>query len=207
MPRGLSQIAYPGTRGSGVLNEFPWVLIGVMCFFAGTGGVWAFSERIAVDAKLTPHEIGLAYTVAVVMTTLAPIAAHFSQKNWGYKKPVVISLIALTLVSISIGYTFSYHMFFVAMMMFNFLYVYLLPFYRSLTAILDPSGRIPAMSIAIQCISAALGPFLASIVLLAGFGYPVVSICCGIVVLLSLAFVLGVAQKSDETKSMAYKGL
>ena len=185
-------------RGS-VWRPFPWILVGIACLYMGVNSLWAFSERMGVSLGLDHHSIVKAFLAVAALTWIGPIAANFWQRRQGYRKPIVFGVLVQALACFLFGSAQSYGMFFVSFVILNIALLYLVPIYRALTAVLDPTGRLAAGSIVVQTVSTAIGPFIASLALLAGGGYFWVGVYATVLALLSGILAWGVATFADRS--------
>ena len=184
--------------GSSVWRPFPWILLAIACQYMGVNTLWAFSERIAVAIGIGPKAIGHAFLIMVVLACSGPILAAISQRKWGYRRTIALGVLLQALSCWALGGASFYLMFVVALVALNVAHLTLVPTYRALTALIDPAGRIAAASIAVQTTAGALGPFIASLVLLAGGGYMSVGVYGGVLVLIAWLLVAGVARRADD---------
>jgi predicted MFS family arabinose efflux permease len=180
-----------------VWRPFPWILLGIACHYMGGNSLWAFSERIGVGMGLDARAIGTTLLVGVLLTMIGPVAANFAQQQWGYTRPILAGVGIHCLSCVALGGAFFYEMYFVAFVLLNVTAFFLVPMYRALTAVIDPSGRVAAASIVVQTVGTAIGPFLASLALLAGGGYPGVGLYAGCLVVISLLLVIRTARRGD----------
>jgi len=180
-----------------VWRPFPWILIGIACLYMGVNSLWAFSERMGVSLGLDHHSIVKAFLAVAALTWIGPIAANFWQRRQGYRIPIVFGVLVQAVACFLFGSAQSYGMFFVSFVILNIALLYLVPIYRALTAVLDPTGRLAAGSIVVQTVSTAVGPFIASLALLAGGGYFWVGVYATVLALLSGILAWGVASFAD----------
>ena len=181
-----------------VWQPFPWILVGIACLYMGVNSLWAFSERMGVSLELDHHAIVKAFLAVAALTWIGPIAANFLQRRWGYRKPIVFGVLIQAAACFLFGSAQSYGLFFVSFVILNIALLFLVPIYRALTAVLDPAGRLAAGSIVVQTVSTAVGPFIASMALLAGGGYFWVGVYATALALLSGVLAWGVAGYADQ---------
>ncbi len=181
-----------------VWRPFPWILLGIACLYMGVNSLWAFSERIGVSLGLDHHAIVKAFLAVATLTWIGPVIANFWQRRQGYRKPIVFGVLIQAAACFLFGSSQSYGMFFVSFVILNIALLFLVPIYRALTAVLDPAGRLAAGSIVVQTVSTAIGPFVASLALLAGGGYFWVGVYATVLALLSGVLAWGVARYADR---------
>jgi MFS family permease len=195
---GMPRLApIDGAVAAEVWRPFPWILLGIACHYMAINSLWAFSERIGVALTLAPAAIGQAFLAGVLLTMLGPIGADLAQARWGYRVPILAGVAVLTGACVALGGAQFYEMYLLSFVLLNVTAFYLVPIYRALTAVIDPSGRVAAGSIVVQTVGTAIGPLLASLMLLAGGGYANVGLFAGVLVLSSLALVMRTARRGD----------
>jgi predicted MFS family arabinose efflux permease len=173
------------------------ILFGIACLYMGVNTLWAFSERIAVDLGIGPHLIGIIFVVMAIVTNIGPIAASICQRRWGYRRAILGGVVFLSLACAALGNALFVAMYFIAIVSLTTGLLYLVPIYRALTAVLDTSGRVAGGSIVVQTLSTAVGPFLASLALLLGGGYPMIGFYSAALITLSGVLVWRLARKAD----------
>ena len=181
-----------------VWRPFPWVLIGIACLYMGVNSLWAFSERMGVSLGLDHHAIVKAFLAVAAITWIGPIAANYWQRRVGYRKIILYGVMIQAAACFVFGGAQSYAVFFFSFVVLNIALLFLVPIYRALTAVLDPTGRLAAGSIVVQTVSTAVGPFIASLALLGGEGYFWVGVYATALALLSGVFAWGVARYADH---------
>jgi len=190
--------ATANVRPGSVWRPFPWILIAIACLYMGVNSLWAFSERMGVALNLDRHAIIKAFLAVAALTWIGPIAANFWQRHSGYRQPILIGVLIQAAACFLFGSAQTYPLFFVSFVILNIALLFLVPIYRALTAVLDPTGRLAAGSIVVQTVSTATGPFVASLVLLAGGDYFWVGIYATALALLSGVLAWGVARYADR---------
>jgi MFS transporter, DHA1 family, inner membrane transport protein len=181
-----------------IWRPFPWILVGIACLYMGVNSLWAFSERMGVSLGLDHNAIIKAFLAVAALTWIGPIAANFLQRRWGYRKPIVFGVLIQAMACFVFGGAQSFPVYFVSFVILNIALLFLVPVYRALTAVLDPAGRLAAGSIVVQTVSTAVGPFVASLALLAGGGYFWVGAYATVLALLSGVLAWGVARYADR---------
>jgi len=181
-----------------VWQPFPWILIGIACLYMGVNSLWAFSERMGVALGLDHHDIVKAFLAVAALTWIGPIAANFWQRSAGYRKPIFFGVIIQAAACFIFGGAQSYGVFFISFVILNIALLFLVPTYRALTAVLDPTGRLAAGSIVVQTVSTSVGPFIASLALLGGGSYLWVGAYATVLAILSGVLAWGVARYADQ---------
>ncbi len=182
----------------GVWWPFPWILAGIACLYMGVNSLWAFSERIGVALDLDHHAIIKAFLAVSLFTWIGPVMANYWKRRWGYRKLVIFGVLIQAVGCFMFGSAETYPVFFVSFVILNIALMFLVPVYRALTAVLDPVGNLAAASIVVQTVSTAIGPFIASMALLAGGGYFWVGVYATVFALLSGVFAWGAAKYADR---------
>ena len=186
----LSGLREDGSHRS--LPPFPmtgavWSLALSLFFWFGLGGVWAFVERLGVQASVEPAAIGRALSIGPLASIAGALTASVLHTRLG-RTPLLTVSIGLAMVSVvMLARASSAAVFTAAVVIFSFIWPLFLAYLGGAMAMLDPAGRIIAMSVTSQTIGMAAGPALAG-VLAVHFGY--VAITMSGLVCFAVAFLL-----------------
>jgi predicted MFS family arabinose efflux permease len=152
-----------------VLPPFPLmagaVSLGIsLLFWIGLGGIWAFVERLGVKAGLDYMAIGAVLTMYPIASFAGALTASFLHTRLG-RMPLLGASIGLAMVSIiMINWGHGLAFFTIGVLMFSYIWSLFLAYMGGAMAVLDPAGRIVAMSVASQTIGMAVGPAAAGII-------------------------------------------
>ena len=169
---------YPGLHEDGTKHALPpfpltsgILSLGLsVIFWIGFGGIWAFVERLGVSAGLDHTAIGGVLSLSQVAAFGGAMTASLLHIRLG-RSPLLAGSIGLAILAvILVGWASSIGMFTIGVLIFGFIWPLFLAYLGGSMAMLDPAGRIVAMSVASQTVGMAIGPAVAGV--LAGlFGY------------------------------------
>lgn len=187
--------SYTGLREDGTkhtLPPFPMysaaLSLGLsLLFWIGLGGVWAFIERLGVTAGLDHTAIGGVLSMSQIAAFAGAMTASLLHTKFGRTPLLAASIGAAILSVIMVGWASSIIVFTMGVLTFGFIWPLFLAYLGGSMAVLDPAGRIVAMSVTSQTIGMAVGPAIAG--MLAGlFGYVAIAVMG--LVCFALAFAL-----------------
>ena len=198
-----TQAKYPGTTTidsskSSVWTPFPWVLLGICCLYISNNTLWAFSERIGSSIGLDLKTISNAFLATVIITLAGPLAANLTQRKWSYVRPITVAITIQVIAILTLVYAMNIVMFLVGIILVNTLSLFLVPYYRSLTAFLDPKGRLASATTISQTIATAIGPFIGGAILLVGGNYAYIGWMAALFSIISLLLIFNTARKADR---------
>jgi predicted MFS family arabinose efflux permease len=192
IPVALSGLREDGGRQS--LPPFPiaaavWSLGLSLVFWFGLGGVWAFVERLGVQAGVGQAAIGRVLSIGPLASIAGALTASLLHTRLG-RTPLLAASIGLAMLSVvMLGWASTVAVFTVAVLIFSFIWPLFLAYLGGAMAMLDPAGRIVAMSVTSQTIGMAAGPAIAGVIAV-HFGYvaiTVLGLVCFAVALVLLA--------------------
>ena len=186
------------TENPSVWRPFPWVLLGICCLYISNNTLWAFSERIGSSMGLDLKTISNAFLATVIITLLGPLAANLTQRKWSYVRPIVVAVTVQVCAIFALVYAFNFVMFLIGIILINTLSLFLVPYYRSLTAFLDPKGRLASATTISQTIATAIGPFLGGAILLIGGNYGQIGWMAAFFSIISLLLIINTARKAEQ---------
>ena len=182
------------------LWPFPRLLFGIGCLFAGVNALWAYAERIGFSIGLTMNTIVTAFLATVILSAIGPILANFTEKRWGYRYPVLAAAFVAGSANFILATAGFKVTFFAGIIIANVAYLFLMPYYRSLTAFVDPLGRLAVGSVVMQTVGTALAPSMAGAILLLGGGYAGIGLMSLLLIVGSCFLVWTVAAKADVAR-------
>jgi len=146
-----------------------------LVFWIGFGGVWAFVERFGVQAGLGHAAIGGVLSIGPLASIAGALTASVLHIRLGRTRLLAASIALAMLSVVLVGWTSTMTAFTVGVLIFSFIWPLFLAYLGGSMAVLDPAGRIVAMSITSQTIGMAIGPAVAGV--LAGhFGYVAIAL-------------------------------
>lgn len=173
-----------------------------LVFWTGLGAVWAFVERLGVDAGLTSTTISKALTIGPLMSMAGAFTVSLLHTRHGRSLPLLVAII-LAIVSVGlVGWGGTTTTFTAGVLLFSFLWPVFLAYLGGTMAALDPGGRVVAMSVTSQTIGMALGPAAAG--MLAGtYGYAAIIVmglvCFGVALMLLTLLTMRTRRVSPTT--------
>ena len=179
---------------------FPRLLVGIGCLFAGANTLWAYAERIGFSIGLNMNTIVTAFLATVILSGIGPVLANFTEKHWGYRFPILAAAVVAGCANFILATAGKQATFFAGIIVANIAYLFLMPYYRSLTAFVDPLGRLAVGSVVMQTVGAALAPSLAGTILLLGGGYTGIGLLSFLLIVCSCFLVWKVAGKADVAR-------
>ncbi len=172
-----------GLRGgptNEVLIPFPWMgavlSLGLsLLYWVGVGAVWAFVERMGVEAGLSKVVIGGVLSSGPLASIAGAATASVLHTRFG-RGPLLAISIALGMVSIiMIGWGGTATLYTVGFLIFSYVWPLFLAYLGGAMAVVDPAGRVVGMSVASQTVGMAIGPAIGGVV--AGyFGYDAITV-------------------------------
>jgi len=149
-------------------------LAAVFSFYFMTGGYWAYMERIGVDLGNTPEFVGKYIAIGTLFSLLGCTLAYWLSRRVGQSKPLLLSLICVSICLLLFGANIS-TIFFIVSTAVIFLFWNAIDIYQLGTlANLDHTGRFCALTPASQGLGMAAGPAVAAYLLGRGYGYSIV---------------------------------
>lgn len=141
------------------------VVYGLLSYFLlqmGGGTMWAYCERIGIEAGLTISFIGLVLGISVVFALLGGLIVMKAKPEWGLLKPLLVGIIVM-----GIGSTF---MFFADFKIFFLLsncvvgvaWSFVIPYYQQMQAKFDLSGRVVSLGTIVNMGGRSAGPAIAA---------------------------------------------
>ena len=124
-----------------------------------------------------------------VWTAAGPVAARIIGTRFGRMPVLAVSFVGLAIACPMMGAPPNATVFFVGLNLGGFALLLAAPFYSGLLVALDPQGRLITVSRGVLAVGMAITPGIASLMLLAGGGFPAMGYWSGVVALISLALV------------------
>lgn len=177
---------------------FPWILVAIFFLYVSSNTLWAFSERIGNSIGLSIKLISSAFLATVLITLIGPIIANLSQKRWAYVRPITVGVVIHVLATFMLVYAMNAGMFFIGIILVNTMFMFFLPYFRGLTALMDPMGRLASATVISQTIATTVGPFLGGSILLAGGTYAHIGWMAAFFMTCSLLLILGAAKQAEK---------
>ena len=146
-----------------VHREDAWLcLTAVFLFYLAASSLWAYIERIGDFAGLSNHFITQSLTYTQVLSLLGCILAGWLSVRLGQWRPLLVSLLCVTLAILSLSWGFNALKFVLVISVFFLLWNAIDIYQLGTLANLDHSGRSAALVPAFQMTAGALGPAIAA---------------------------------------------
>lgn len=159
--------------GKNSINTIAVGVVAILVIYTGLMSVWAYMERIADAAGLTPREVGVCLSISSVGGLMGGTAAAKLSTRFGRIGPAVLSMIGLCasfllLINEHIGF----YIYMLAAVLFFGLWSFLVPYLVGSLAAIDQSGRALSMGNAAIGGGVCLGPALGAYII-GGYSYTV----------------------------------
>ena len=142
-----------------------------LVFWMGVGAIWAFVERIGLEAGIDRLMIGGVLSIGPFASVAGALTASVLHTRFG-RVPVLVVAIALAILGAGlIGFGGTAPSFTLGFLIFSYVWPLFLAYLGGAMAAVDPVGRVVAMSVASQTVGMAIGPAVGGIVAThAGYG-------------------------------------
>ncbi|WP_347136786.1 MFS transporter [Parahaliea mediterranea] len=155
----------PHLEGGRLLPGVPALLalLGCFLFFFNVGVVWAYIERMASAAGLSPEFIGLGLAIGVSFGIPGALMASWCGDRYGQVPPLVIGGVVMLASVALLAFALSGPGYIVALALYNFSWNFCLAFQYAAVNRVDDNGRSVAVAPAFHGFGAAVGPVVAAI--------------------------------------------
>jgi predicted MFS family arabinose efflux permease len=202
--------SFTGLKGDGKAQALPpFPLVGgalslglSLLFWIGLGGVWAFLERLGLQAGVDREAVGGVLTFYAVAAFVGALTASLLHTRLG-RLPMLTAAIVGAVLSVGlIGWVPGLVPFAAGVIIFSYIWPLFLTYLSGTMAVIDPTGRVVAMSVASQCIGMALGPAIGGE--LAGrYGYVSIAVMALICFAMALALLPPLVLRMRAAESLA----
>ncbi|NIB42184.1 MFS transporter [Pseudomaricurvus alkylphenolicus] len=193
------------TKGTGSNGAVCWGISGMMLYFIGQSGVWAFLERIGIQGGITSGELGAIFGITLVLSAAGAFLASAIGTRFGRCWPIIGATVAcvasLYLLPIcKTPWSFGTAVFFYAAA-WNFV----LPFQMTIITEGDSRGRFTPLIPACQLLGSAIGPALAGNLIIDGsyaYVYLLAAVTAIISTVIFIATELYLTRRSSDLKAV-----
>lgn len=137
-------------------------LAGIASFYTGQAAIWSFLERIGNNLGWSAQSIGQVMSLAMIAALIAAIFATWLGNRVGRAVPIVFSFLCSGAGAILLWKSDSLVLFALGASIFNIGWYFSLPYFTSVIASLDASGRLLSGLPFFYCAAGAAGPALAA---------------------------------------------
>ena len=146
-------------------------LLGLLIFWIGMCGIWAFLERIGNASGLSPQSIGTVLAVSYVAVILVAFLAAWLGDRIGRAAPIFIGMATMLAGIVYMDRTLTFVAFMSASILFQTGWIFCYPYMMAVINKADISGRFVPLIAAAQGLGASLGSGLGGSLHAAGEGY------------------------------------
>ncbi len=146
-------------------------LTGIVIYYTGQTGVWAFVERIGNSRGFDADFIGVVAAGSLILSGLGAWAADITGDKFGNFKPLVFGIVVFIISMIILAVTADKYLYFLAIILYSCAWNYMLPYQLLVVKRADRSGTYTSMIPAFQAIGSALGPVSIGLLIVDGGGY------------------------------------
>ncbi|ANQ48852.1 MFS transporter [Flammeovirga sp. MY04] len=172
-------------------------LLGVLLMFVGYGGLWSFTERIAVANHFDPEFVSTVLSSGLLIAIPALMIPLFIGSKYGRMLPISISILGLIIYSLCVG-TDDKVYFTIGVLTGSFGVNLIIPYLTGIIADQDQSGKGVVMVTPMYSIGFAMGPLFLSMITTDG-NYLVLSIVSVAIFLMVYITYLSVLIKKPAT--------
>ncbi|MBT7951212.1 MAG: hypothetical protein HN764_06290 [Gammaproteobacteria bacterium] len=133
-------------------------LLATCLFYLAQGGLWAYLMRIGEGVGLSKVEVGNFISYSLIFAMAGAITAFTLRDRIGHQLPVCVGLFLLCGAALMLGTANNGNTFFIAAALQQTVGFFVMIYFASLLASLDPLGRIVAASIAFRSLGSTSGP-------------------------------------------------
>jgi len=178
-------------------------LLGLLIFWIGMCGVWAFLERIGNASGLSPQAIGTVLAVSYVAVILGALVAAWLGDRIGRAIPIFVGMALMLAGIVVMDRMLSFGIYMCASLLFQTGWIFCYPYMMAVINKSDTSGRFVPLIAAAQGLGASVGSGLGGSLLATSEGYSALYRMGIISLLVSLVFFGWVLFKQRTNVSQA----
>ncbi|MEH6551646.1 MAG: MFS transporter [Pseudomonadales bacterium] len=194
--------------GHGSLTAVWMGITALMIYALGQSAIWAFLDRIALNAGIDNELLGLIFGITLILSAAGGFIASYTGAKFGRIWPVVIAS-SITLVSfIMMPMSSNPWVYAAAVLLFAGAWNFILPFQMTIIIESDSHGKLTPMIPACQLLGSTIGPALAGNLIFDG-DYFYVYLLATISTLISMVMFVGIEKflHRSNTELPAVAGL
>lgn len=138
-------------------------LFAALAFFSGSSAVWAFMERMGINAGFESQAVSNLLALTLAFATAGSLAAAVLGKKFGNSRPFILCLFAILVALVLLNHGDNFFGFAVACCVFTAGFGAGLPFAVAEIAELDVDGRYAVLSVPAIGLGAMIGPGVAGL--------------------------------------------
>jgi predicted MFS family arabinose efflux permease len=169
---------FPGrgksSNGTTIKTNKLWLglsaLCGILIYYSGQAAVWAYIERIGIDAEIPLKSVGSILSLSLVVAIFGAALATWLGSRRGRRLPIAASMICSAIGISLLWESPSIYPYALAACLFNAAWYFCLPYLTAVIANIDSNGRLLIGVGVVFPASLAAGPALATY-LLTGASY------------------------------------
>lgn len=174
-------------------------LIATTLFFLMYGGIYAFSERVAVALSLTPNEVGLALGLSTVFGLISSFIASKVGLRFGRVRTMIVLLSTAALAFTLILAGGSKYSFISGMIVYGLFSLMFNSLYYGAASSVDKSGRMATIVVTYSVIPYSLGSLLIG-TLASHFSYEFVAFPAVVLTMMTLFTILPILKRLDRNE-------
>lgn len=163
-------------------------LLGLMCWFVGLSGIWAFVERIGIQVPIEQTTIGTLLSIGLGLGAVASLMVALVGDRFGRFWPPLATIALHALICFLLAGNLTVWIYGGIVLLLTFIWNIGLPFLLGLIADSDSSGRMVVLVVSAQAFGNTIGPLVAGQVAVAK-GLTGVGISSAVFCLLALAII------------------
>ncbi len=184
---------------SGADRASSLVLASALVVSAGAQAIWMYAERIGRHVGMSIEAIGVTLAAATELGILGPLLVVWLGTRFGRTTPLAISMCAVGLSALSLGYADARGIFAAALLLYSASYLLVQPLLLGAAAAVDTRGRVAAATGGMLLVGGAVGSTVAGGVL-AGESFVLlawlVAGCCAVAMMLILPLTLNLERRA-----------
>jgi MFS family permease len=131
--------------------------LGEISLLLGLGAVWAFVERMGIALGVSAHDVGTILAATMLVSMAGSFAAGLLGARVGRLLPLALGSVVGGVACASVAMANGLWSYATALLFFQFMMSFVLPYLIGTAAVIDRSGRLATGAFAVQIFSYALG--------------------------------------------------
>lgn len=179
------------------------ILLGIVGFGIAGNAIFIFVERIGEGLGVTYAQMVHMMLWVTVWTAIGPVVARIIGTRFGRMPVLAFAFLGLAISDPMMGAPSTPGVLFIGLNLGGFCLLLAAPFYMGLMAEMDPRGRLISLGRGVISVGSAITPAIASLMLLAGGGFPAIGYISAGVSVLSLGLVYYAYQSTQRRRPVA----